>query len=202
MSILFKSASSILSNTISIPTHEENDFILAVAFGNSSTPSLPSGQNWTLRSSGSGVLTSYAIFWKFAQNSSELFGTSNNADGVLVNVYRGIDPIVPLGAGSSVYNPLFGSSNWEVPEINLQVTDNSSWVFGFAYTESGSPTLNPVSGTIDRTTGTRIISVDTDSGVSSWNTQTSNLGSSFSVLSGSIELREQKYTNLGMLTLM
>ena len=85
MSISYVNSAQALSTSVSIPSHEQNDFILGIAISNgTSAPSVPSGQNWTTEISVDGFLNSGALFWKFADSSSESFGTATGADQVLV----------------------------------------------------------------------------------------------------------------------
>ena len=98
MSISYVNSAQALSTSVSIPSHEQNDFILGIAISNgTSAPSVPSGQNWTIEISVDGFLNSGALFWKFADSSSESFGTATGADQVLVAIYKGVHRTDPFG---------------------------------------------------------------------------------------------------------
>lgn len=183
------------TTTVSIPSHEQGDFILGIAISNASfsAPSTPSGQNWSTETSAGGLLNSGTLFYKFAQNSSESFGTSVGADQVLVAIYKGVRLSDPFG--TNVFDGAVGASNYNFGSMTMEETDNSSWMIGWGYTEAGSPTFSAISGTTQRLASGRITFADTALGLNSWsNTSASLGGGGYTTQNANFELKAQPYS--------
>lgn len=190
----YVNAAQALSNTVSIPTHEQGDFILGIAISNTafSAPSTPSGQNWSTEISTGGFLNSGTLFYKFAQNDSESFGTATGADQVLVAIYKGVRRSDPFGTSS--FDGAVGVSTYNFGSMTMEETDNSSWMIGWGYTEAGSPTFSAISGTTQRLASGRITFADTALGLNSWSNTSASLGGSFTTQNANFELKAQPYS--------
>jgi len=66
--LMYINSAQAATTTVSIPSHEQGDFILGIAISNASfsAPSTPSGQNWSTETSAGGLLNSGTLFYKFA----------------------------------------------------------------------------------------------------------------------------------------
>jgi len=193
MSISYVNSAQALSTSVSIPSHEQNDFILGIAISNgTSAPSVPSGQNWTTEISVDGFLNSGALFWKFADSSSESFGTATGADQVLVAIYKGVHRTDPFG--DNAIGGGLSASVYQFDSLSLNVSDGSSWIIGWGYIESGSPTWGTISGTTKRMEASRIVFADTNGGVSSWSSASASLGGSFTTQNANFELKAQPFS--------
>lgn len=89
MSISLVSNTQALSNTLTPGTHAAGDLLLAFAANDNSitVPTLPSG--WVGLGSVGNSLIGLRFAYKYAQSSSETFGTFTNADHVSLTVWRG-----------------------------------------------------------------------------------------------------------------
>lgn len=87
------------TNSVTIPAgHQAGDLIIISAFrdGSATNPTIPAG--WTnITNTSDGTTCSISAGWKFAASGAETSGTWTNATGMLVHVYRGVDPVAPLG---------------------------------------------------------------------------------------------------------
>lgn len=103
MSISLVSNTQALSSTLTPGTHTAGDLLMAYAAndGASIAPTLPSG--WINLASVGNSLIGARIAYKYAQSSSETFGTWTNADHVSLTVWR--------GAANTVVVPWQGSTN-------------------------------------------------------------------------------------------
>ena len=89
MALSFTSATGTTSATI--PSHAAGDLIVAFAYrdGNTTRPTLPSGQNWTQLTSANGANSnSHTLAIKTATSSSEATGTFTNATSFIVVVVK------------------------------------------------------------------------------------------------------------------
>lgn len=130
------------TTSLTIPTHQAGDLIVAFAFrdGSTTAPSLPAGQNWSSPSNATraGTTCSHRTAYKIATSSSEATGTFTNATSLIVVVYRGVNQNQPIGtntvnSGSST-SIRFAATN----PLNL---DGSSWLLGFAGHRSTDVTI-------------------------------------------------------------
>lgn len=162
-------------NTVTLPSHQAGDVLIAWAIrdGSSTPPSLPAG--WTRISPSNLCCNSlgFTLAWKVASTSNETVGTFSNASSLIVSQYRpGNGYSVSIGAyatgGSS------SAVNASYPALTLQTTDGSSWVLGFFGHRSpniGSLASAPTGMTTRATDQDAIDSIavhDSAGGVSSW----------------------------------
>jgi hypothetical protein len=117
--------------TITIPTHQAGDLLvmIAVNIDDSSTPSAPGGEGWTLETSASRTgfgAKNFRTYSKVAASGSVTTGTWSATDWLICHVYRNASG---LGAGA-VDND--GASNPDLPGLTLEVSDGSSWVMNWA----------------------------------------------------------------------
>jgi len=170
------------TNSATLPSFQSGDVAVVFAFrdGSATNPSVPSG--WTNitntldTTSGSG-----SVGWRRLVETDTTTGTWTNASRVVVGVYRGCEPfITPVGGGANGT----GTTNGSVALTTFTLTrgDGTSWVLGFVGhrsvdTDLGTLWTNMVSlrsNVADATAETCL--QDTNGGVSSWSTQTRNIG--------------------------
>jgi hypothetical protein len=91
MTISLQASSTVNAATGTMLTHAAGDLLLWFAYNDNSTviPTVPSG--WVTRFSQALGTGSYVMAYKFAQTSSESYGTWTNADQIFASVWRG-DP--------------------------------------------------------------------------------------------------------------
>ena len=89
MTISLQASSTVNAATDTMLTHAAGDLLLWFAYndGASTVPTIPSG--WVTRFSLSLSTGSLAIAYRFAQTSSEAYGTWTNADQIYATVWRG-----------------------------------------------------------------------------------------------------------------
>jgi hypothetical protein len=163
-------------NTLTIPTHQVGDLIIAFAYrdGNNTAPTVPNG--WTLIGTASGGNSNSSVAcYKIAQSTSETFGTFTNATSVLCHVYRGAKDVGGQNSNGAQ------STTVNYPAVTMQVTDGSSWVVGFAGHRSVNTNLqNPPTGMVLRTpvldATDEAAGFDTDGGVTQWNSTNVSIG--------------------------
>lgn len=168
-------------DTATLPSHQAGDMIVAWAYrDNSATaPSLPSGQNWTNVQSGGGLTNAGRLAAKIATSSSEGVGTFTNARNLTVSVWRP-DAGETLSIGVSAQS---GGTSDPVAWAGLTLAGPTSWVIGAAGhrnndTALGTPFTGMVnrSNYIDPSLFTESALHDTDGGVSSWSSGSTNVG--------------------------
>lgn len=163
-------------NTLTIPTHQVGDLIIAFAYrdGSTTAPTVPSG--WTVIGSASGGNQNSSVAcYKIAQSTSETFGTFTNATSVLCHVYRGAKDVGGENSNGGQ------STTVNYPAVTMQVADGSSWVVGFAGHRSTNTNLqNPPSGMVLRTpvqdATDEAAGFDTDGGVTGWSSTNVSVG--------------------------
>jgi hypothetical protein len=170
------------TNTATLPSFESGDIAVAFAFrdGSATNPTIPGTftniTNTLDTTSGSG-----SVGWRRLVVGDTTIGTWTNASRCVVGVYRGCEPfITPVGGGANGN----GTTNTSVALNTFTLTrgDGTSWVLGFVGhrsvdTDLGTLWTNMVSlrnNTADATAETTL--QDTNAGVSSWSTQTRNIG--------------------------
>jgi hypothetical protein len=170
------------TNTATLPSFESGDIAVAFAFrdGSATNPTIPGTftniTNTLDTTSGSG-----SVGWRRLVVGDTTIGTWTNASRCVVGVYRGCEPfITPVGGGANGT----GTTNASVALTTFTMTrgDGTSWVLGFVGhrsvdTDLGTLWTNMVSlrdNTADATAETTL--QDTNAGVSSWSTQTRNIG--------------------------
>lgn len=154
-------ASAASSSVAAMPTHATGDYIILWAMRNNiGLPSLPSGYTQIF---GGGSSTFGYVAYKIAASSSESNPTATNANGVVIQVYRGV-------TGIGVYAGDEGSSNSiSYPALTLTTLNGSSWSLRFSghtaatNMATNAPTTAP--STIRTATTTRIVGIDSNGGL-------------------------------------
>lgn len=117
------------TTSATLPSFNPNDVGILFAYrsSNNAAPTLPSG--WTRIDSGGANTNSAIIAYRVLQAGDTTTGTWTNATEVVVQVYRGLDTVDPIGGEAQG-----GASNATItyPAITMQVTNGTSWVLGFA----------------------------------------------------------------------
>jgi hypothetical protein len=88
MAIEYVGAAVANADTVTMPSHQSGDLILAMGYrhNNNSAPTLPSG--WLGGETQTGATNGVVYGWKIATSSSETSGTWTNATQLAVAVYR------------------------------------------------------------------------------------------------------------------
>lgn len=161
-------------NTVTLPSHQAGDVLIAWAVrdGSNTIPGVPAG--WTGIQSGATNSLSYALAWKTATSSNEQVGTFSNATSLIVSQYRpGDGYTISFGANSTKSSNQAGSTATYNP-LALQNTDGSSWVLGFFATRSsniGGLSTAPtgmVNRSFDQDATDSVAVHSTPAGVSTW----------------------------------
>lgn len=168
-------------DTATLPSHQAGDLIVAWAYrDNSATaPSLPAGQNWTSVQSGGGVTNAGRLAAKIAASSAEGVGTFTNARNTTVAIYRpGTGEALSIGTSAQA-----GGTSDPVAWSTLTLAAATSWVIGVAGhrnvdTALGTPFTGMTnrSNDIDVNSFTECAVHDTNGGVSSWSSGSTNVG--------------------------
>lgn len=125
MAVSFVSYSAAEANTLSMPSHQRGDLILAMGYRPASVGAITVPSGWYRLISRSGATgRTFEIAFKFALSNSETFGTWTSADLLQVAVYRGDGWIFP--ARVLVSNNAATSSVVNYP--NIGTFSNSSFV--------------------------------------------------------------------------
>jgi len=122
-------ATAVGTNTATMPAHQVGDLLVVMSYrdGNATAPTLASG--FTNVTTASGSTNSARLAYKIAASTSEATGTWTNATSTIVAVYRGTHPTTPIGGFASSTG---SSTSISYPALTMAVTDNTSWVAGFA----------------------------------------------------------------------
>lgn len=112
MSISLVSNTQALSDTLTPGTHAAGDLLLAFAANDNSVtvPTLPSG--WVNLGSVGNSLIGSRFAYKYAQSSSETFGTFTNADHVSLTVWRGSANTIVMPWHVSTNGTTSTAMNW------------------------------------------------------------------------------------------
>jgi len=140
-------------DSATLPAHQAGDLILAFAFRDGPTGSLPLPTGWTTIRENFGTLCASRTGFKVAASSGETTGTWTNATTVIFLVYRGVNTanITGLGrtaSGSSTTVTYSGNSFWQglsrlVAFAGHRSTDTAL--------ETPPGTLNLIVGVVDAT---------------------------------------------------
>ena len=170
------------TTTATPPSHQAGDLIVAFAFrdGNTTAPSLPSGVNWLspTNATRAGTTCSHRVAYKIATSNAESIGTFTNATSVIVVVYRGCNPLNPIGVGGVNSG---SSTTVNFPAVTLQTTLGTSWVVGFdghrsadVAIETAPTNMTNVTTVSDATD--ECGAHDTNAGVTGWTSQNASVG--------------------------
>ena len=126
MAVSYISSASAAAATVTMPTHQAGDLIVAFAYrdGNTTAPTLPAG--WTNIDNSGANTNSARLAYKYATSAAETTGTWTNATGIVIHVYRGTGGIGASAVGGASSNTI------TYPALTLQRTDNTSWAVRFA----------------------------------------------------------------------
>lgn len=162
MAVSYISSASAAANSVTMPTHQAGDLIVAFAYrdGSTTAPALPAG--WTNINNSGGNTNSARLAYRNADSASETSGTWTNATGLVVHVYRGANVGASAVGGAS-------SNSISYPALTLQKTDNTSWVARFAGHRTATDLTTNIPGGYTARTGiaTENRGIDTDGSVSS-----------------------------------
>lgn len=166
MAISAISNAAAASTTVSMPTHQTGDLIIASVWrsGSVTAPTIPGG--WVLGVAGTGTTSWLGLYFKVAASSSETTGTWTSATSVEVNVYRGAaiptGGVTGTGTGTTITYPALAS---------IFATDSTSWVFRAAGAKTATnittntPTGYTARGGIATPTNSAIRGCDSNAGV-------------------------------------
>lgn len=185
-------------NTATLPAHAAGDLIVAFAFrdGNTTAPSVPTGQNWVTLGSAGATACSATLVAKIAQGSSEGVGTFTNATSVVAVVWRAASG-KKLGLG--LFSAASGSGTTVTYPAN-PLAGPTSWVGAMAGHCSTNTTLEtPPTGMTNVSdyvnTTNESVAHDTNGTATAWNsTNVSVGGTSSGWISVTFEIRE--YTDV------
>ncbi len=169
MAITYVNASSAAGTSLTLPTHQAGDLILASAFTTGgSTPTLPTGWSPIRTNSTSGRRS--LVAWRIAQDASTAFGTWTNATVVATSVYR--------SDASKLILP--STVNWLQAGAATVITysahasgnryDLDTWVVGFCGLSIDGAGETPPTGMTNRTHtfSTNEIAIHDTNGLSTW----------------------------------
>ena len=141
MAITLVSNAQALSNTLVIPTHSVGNLILGLATNDNSSviPTKPAG--WTLLWTLGATTSSIAAYYKYAQSTTETFGTWTNADHVSVTVWSGSPNTIVWPWLISQTTGVSANMNWPAQVLNSFRTDSEDNAL-VAYGHNRSATNN------------------------------------------------------------
>lgn len=163
MAISYVSSASAAATSLTMPSHQAGDLLVAYAFWDGSTagPTIPAG--WSQIQTAGANTCSHKVAIKWATSSSETSGTWTNATGLVIHVYRGVGATGVTASGT-------GSSNSiTYPALTLQKANSTSWVARFAghKTATNMTTNTPVGYTARTGVATEARGCDSNGGLSS-----------------------------------
>ena len=183
MAISFVGSATGTNTIASMPAHQAGDLLLFFAFrdGSETAPSLPSGYTSKLTKSDGYIDTSCRVGYKIAAGGSETSGTWTNATSLICHVYRGVDQTTPLGGSSTYGHNNTGDNTIDYRTVTMTVTDGTSWLAGFV--GHAAVNTNIQTAPTGMTNRTNVVDAtdeaaghDTNSGKTSWTTQTVSAG--------------------------
>jgi hypothetical protein len=174
MAVTYVSAASDAATTLTMPSHQEGDLLVAFAYndvsGSSTVPTVPSG--WIVRISVGNAGRSFVVAWRTADSGSVASGTWTNATHVGCAVYRS-NAALYLSPGHTNFFQNAGATNLTYPALDpnfrfSKVPD--SWVVGFCGTEIDTTAETPPTGMTNRTSavGTGEIGIHDTNGALAW----------------------------------
>lgn len=189
MAISYVNGASANAATLTYPTGiQAGDAIVFFAYRTALTaPSLGTGfQNIT---NGSANVNSYRIAVKFATGTES--GTASpaftNATDVTCLVYRGVGGVGGKGSTTAAS----GTTN-SMTSVTMSDASGNAWIVGFFGSAQATSSSTPVGTTLRDTrtaTGSQVIGVDSNGGVSSWASgKSSTLGTAAVSASADVEL--------------
>ena len=117
------------ATTVTIPAgHAAGHLMVVWAWrdGSTTNPTVPAG--WTtITNTTDGTTCSISMGWKWAVSGAETSGTWTNATSTACHVYRGVDPINPVGA---VVGTAGTTSPYTFGAVTLRNT-STSWIAAF-----------------------------------------------------------------------
>jgi hypothetical protein len=137
MAVIRHSSTIANGDTLTMPSHQEHDLLIAIIYRHDSTtaPTVPSG--WRLRNERRNNSSGIGVYEKVAANSSETFGTWTNATQVAVVVYRSDSAKLLSICGTT--NSIGTSTAINYAGLSLLVLGNvNSFVLGTAGIRSNS----------------------------------------------------------------
>jgi hypothetical protein len=143
MAISYVSGATAAASTVAMSSHQALDLLICTARGASGTlvPSLPAGWTaWPGTSTSTGTSIALRVGYKIAASGSETTGTWTNANGVLVNVYRGASGPGNISAISEVTSG-FSTNNLSYPALTL-AAPATSWAMRFGISTTSGTGLN------------------------------------------------------------
>ncbi len=188
MAIVFRSAASANSSSVSITTPTSGDVILVMAYNNASTtiPTLASGYTSVDTQAPGGSSNAARLAWKISDGTETTSGTWTNATQVVVLIYGGVKSS-PVGAFlASTGN----SASLSYATLTLNVTSGSSWVAGVGAAKGATAGMNGTTTalTSSRTNVTTANGLDTNAGVTSFAAQTLSVTGSGRWITWSVEI--------------
>lgn len=168
MAISYISSAAANANTVTMPSHQSGDLIVALAFRDGSTtlPGIPG--DWTALDTNTANSASCRTGYKIADSGSEATGTWTDATNIIVQVYRGDT----LSVGAHV---LATGTPTTVTYPGLTMVDGggTAWVVCITGNRQGNTASEtPPAGTTFRNGATQasneVDGFDTNGGVSSW----------------------------------
>lgn len=128
MPVSFVGVAAAAANTVDPPAHQAGDLLLCYAVraaGDSTQVALASG--WTGNSSSGATGSHQRLSSRIATAAGTPGGVWTNAQFVMIAVYRGCDPVSPLGATAMAAGT---NASPQLPALTLQRDIGSSWAFG------------------------------------------------------------------------
>ena len=169
------------TNSATLPAFQSGDCALVFAFrdGSTTNPTVPAG--WTnLTNTQDGTTCSISVGWRRLVNSDTTTGTWTNASRVSVVIYRGCEPFIApfvLKAATA------GTTNTAVTMTTVSMTrsNGTSWIVGSIGHRSVDTDLGTAwTGMTNRQNAAdataETCQQDTNAGVSSWSSQSRNIG--------------------------
>lgn len=127
--------------TLTMPTHQANDVLIACAYqwGSNTDITVPAG--WTAVANVDGSFHNFRVAYKIAASGAESSGTWTGANELVIASYRGFDTTDPIGAVATGISSGVGVSTINFPVLTAASMDASgtSWILGlYGHEEAGN----------------------------------------------------------------
>lgn len=152
MTISYVGSGSADSNTVSIPTHQQWDLLLAFAYRNNTNSVATIPSDWNLLGWVSNNTNSLLCGWRIAQSGSETFGTWTNANQVAVGVYRSDTKLLAAAAQATNTGTVGSGGNvLYLLQVAVSPVTNKWLVWAFGHRSNDTDIQTAPTGQTNRT---------------------------------------------------
>jgi hypothetical protein len=176
MAVIRVSSAIANGDTLTMPSHQEHDLIIAVIYRHDSTTAPTEVSGWRFRQSRAVGSSSIRLYDKVAASGSETFGTWTNATQVAAVVYRSDADLLLCCVGGGVASGTSTAITYSGVGTSTGMSNVNSYVLGTAGVRSnssdaeGAPSGMTNIVSIAGTSDGELTVHDTNAEVANWNT--------------------------------